>query len=235
MVCCFLAQADVVTFVTPTGSMTGGQPVDASAMFTTGTGTITVQLTNLEANPTSIVQNLSDLEFVLGSGTATGAAFDPTGNTSQEITVNGGGTFTTGPTLTTSAAIGWVLSVPTPPTILLDVLQGPGHAGPAHLIIGPPGPGPLYSNANGSIAGNGPHNPFLNQTATWVLDVPSVSSTTTISSATFSFGTTEGANVVPGVPSPSVPEPGFYGVLALGTSVLLMAVRRQRRVASSGN
>jgi hypothetical protein len=83
--------------------MTGGQPVDASAVFTTGASTITVTLTNLEANPISVVQNLSDLEFTLSNGTATGAVYAATGNSAQEITVNSNGTFALGTTLTTAA------------------------------------------------------------------------------------------------------------------------------------
>jgi hypothetical protein len=81
-------------------------------------------------------------------------------------------------------------------TIDLDRL---GNGDSNHLIIGPPGAGNVYSNADGSIAGNGPHNPFLNQTATWVINAPNVSAATTISAATFSIGTTEGGNLITGV------------------------------------
>jgi hypothetical protein len=227
--CCFLAPASVITFVTPTGSMTGGEPVDASAVFTTGAGTITVLLTNLETNPTGVVQNLSDLLFTINGGTATGAVFGATGNSAQEITVNGDGTFATGSTLTTSGSIGWALTVPTSQSILLD-LFGAGGAGPAHTIIGPAG-GSTYSNANGSIAGNGPHNPFLNLNATWVIDAPNVSATTTITAAIFSFGTTEAANLVTGVPLTAVPEPGsFWYLLPLGVGGVLSTNRRRRNL-----
>jgi hypothetical protein len=115
---------------------------------------------------------------------------------------------------------------------------GAGGAGPAHLIIGPPGAGNVYSNADGSIAGNGPHNPFLNQTATWVINAPNVSAATTISAATFSFGTTDGGNLITGVPfSSTVPEPGSFGpLLVLGVGgLLMMAARRHRRAPSSRN
>ena len=54
----------------------------------------------------------------------------------------------------------------------------------------------LYSNANGSIGGNGPHNPFINQTATFTITgLTGVNSDTRVTSATFSFGTTAGVNV----------------------------------------
>src|SRR4051794_7331191 len=62
------AQAGVITYVTPGGSSTGGQPVNASAQFTTAADSIKIVLKNLQADPTSVVQNLSGLLFTLSSG-----------------------------------------------------------------------------------------------------------------------------------------------------------------------
>ena len=125
------------------------------------------------------------------------------------------------------AAVGWVYTT-TSSTGTLDVLAGPGHAGPAHLIIGPPG-GPTYANANGSIAGNGPHNPFLNQSATFTITAPNVSADTTITAAIFSFGTTEGASLIPGVSA--VPEPSslLLGLVGLGLVGSIGFYRRRCR------
>jgi hypothetical protein len=179
-------------------------------------------LTNLEANPTSVAQNLSDLSFTISGGSLTGATLSS--SSGQEITVNGDGTFSTG----SSVATGWV------PTLsgtsgLLDDLTGPGHAGPAHTIIGPPGAGGTYSNANGSIAGNDPHNPFLNQTATFTITGTGITADTTISAMSFSFGTTSGNDVTSQI---SVPEPSslVLGLLGLGL-VGAIGYRRKRRQA----
>ena len=58
---------------------------------------------------------------------------------------------------------------------------------PAYLIIGPSGPGGVYTNANGSIAGNGPHNPFINGTATFSLMIVGLLATDSVTSPLFSL------------------------------------------------
>jgi hypothetical protein len=203
--------------------------VDATATFTTSSGSLSIVLTDLQANPKDVAQLLSDLSFTVGNGgSLTGSS--QTGASSQELTVNGNGTFNIGANLTTVAAVGWVYTT-TSTTGTLDVLQGPGHAGPAHLIIGPPG-GPTYGNANGSIAGNGPHNPFLNQSATFTITAPNVSADTTITGVVFSFGTTEGASLIPGqmVPEPSSLVLGLVGLGLVGS----IGLHRRRRGRTAG-
>src|SRR5262249_38675924 len=80
------AHAGTITYVTPSGATSGGQAVDAEAVFTTGTHSLTITLTNLEANPTSVAQNLSDLSFTISGGSLTGATLSS--SSGQEITVN---------------------------------------------------------------------------------------------------------------------------------------------------
>jgi hypothetical protein len=118
------------------------------------------------------------------------------------------GSFTEGSTVDT----GWGLENA---FLRLHVLGTP--IGPAHTLIGPPG-GATYSNANASIAGNGPHNPFLHDSAVFFLHVPFVTADTTVDAAVFSFGTTEGVVVV-GEPCedgcPRVPEPSAGAIFLL--------------------
>jgi hypothetical protein len=108
----------------------------------------------------------------------------------------------------------------------LDVLAA-GGAGPAHLIIGPPDGGNTYSAANGSIAGNGPHNPFLSESATFTITGTGITADTTITSATFSFGTTAGVTVDGVVASP---EPSSFVLTLCGIGVVvLVGTYRSRR------
>ena len=222
--------AGTVTFVTPPGSTVGGEPVSASATFTTSGNTLTITLTDLLANPNNVGSLLSDLLFTTNGGSLTGAT--QTAASSSEITVAGDGSFT-GPTpISGVATVGWPFTVNSATSGTLDVLSGPGHAGPAHLIIGPPGPGGTYSNANGSIAGNGPHNPFLFESATFTITGAGISADTTITSATFSFGTTAGVNV-PGV---AVPEPNslVLSLTGMGLAGIIGIYRSRRRGRTVG-
>ena len=215
------AHASTVTFVTPTGSTeSGGNPVNASATFTTSDGQIAVTLTDLLANPATIAQLISDLSLTLSTGQTTGTLASSSGT---QINVAANGTFTLGAT----ASTGWGLNNNVSGGLQLDAL---GFIGPAGLIIGPPDAGGLYSNANGSIAGNGPHNPFLDQTATFLISVAGLTAADTVTSAEFSFGTTAGVEIA-GV-SP-VPLPGALPLFASGLVGLgLLSLRRKRKALS---
>jgi hypothetical protein len=206
------AHASTITFVTPTGATTIGGAVSASATVVTGAGTVTVTLTDLLANPTNVAQLISDFDFVLSTGQTTGTLSSSSG---QAITIGNGGTSTLGSTGTTT----WHLNNNVNGGLQLDAL---GNGQPKNLIIGP---GP-YTNGNGSIAGNGPHNPFINQTATFDLAVLGVTANTTVTGGTFSFGTSAGINVV-GVPRAVTPEPS--SLVLLGTGIIGAAGLLRRR------
>jgi hypothetical protein len=210
------AHAGTFTFQTAAGATeTAGNPVSAKATVTTdaATGTVTVQLFNLLVNPTTVAQNISDFDFTL-AGVTGGTLFSSSG---QEINVASNGTFTLGSTVAT----GWALSGSG--SYILNVL-GTATA-PEHTILGAPGGGGTYSNANSGIAGNDPHNPFLNQTATFTITgLTGLTANTVVSNVIFSFGTDAGNNV-PGGGS-SVPEP--VSLSLVGGGLLALGLLRKR-------
>jgi len=218
LVLAVVAHANSFTFQTAAGATeSGGNAVNASANVTTGAGTVTITLFNLLVNPTTVAQNISDFSFSLSGTTSLGSLG---ANSGQEVNVASNGTFTLGSTVAT----GWIFSSPSSGSYLLDVLAG-GGAGPKHTIIGAPGVGGTYSNANGSIAGNDPHNPFLNQTATFTLNITGVTAATNVSNVVFSFGTVSGDNV-PGGGSSTVPEP--VSLSLVGGGLLALGLLRKR-------
>src|SRR5437868_2491420 len=179
-------------FTTPLGSTTSGGSVNASASFDiTAAGTLQITLNDLQANPADVGQLISDITFKLSGGQSSGTLSSSSG---QQIIVANGGSFTLGST----GATGFGLNNNVSGGLQLTAL---GFGGPAGLIIGPAGAGGSFSLANGSIAGNNPHNPFINQTATFTLSIPGLTTDETVTGVGFSFGTTPGievtANVVP--------------------------------------
>jgi len=209
--CSSAALASTITFIGD-GTSTGGDSENASATIVTGAGTINVTLNNLLSNPTDVAQNLSDLFLTLSNGSTTGTL---TSSSGTELTVNSNGTYSVG----SSVSTGWALTS-SGGSLLLELIGA--SAAPSHTIIGTSSNGTYsggtYSNANGSIAGNGPHNAFLESGATFTLSVPSVTAATTITAATFSFGTAAG-NTLVGTAS-TVPEP--ITMVLVGAGLLAM-------------
>jgi hypothetical protein len=203
--------------VTPIGSTLDSLPVSAQAEFSFSTDSITLTLTNLQSDPTAVIQNISDFQFWLNQDTS-GSSL--TSSSGLERTVASGGTYTDGSTVST----GWIFSTPTTTSIYLNGL-GVGSDVPAHTIIGAPDGTDVYSSANSSIAGNGPHNPFLAGSVTFDLSVPGVDANTTVLSAIFSFGTVSGETVGGGGP---IPEPTSLLLLGSGLAGLAVWFRRKR-------
>jgi hypothetical protein len=220
----FLGGLDVyaatVTY-TATGNSSGGETQNASATFVTGAGTLGITLKDLISNPRSIGQNISGLSFKLSDGTSSGSLFSSSG---VELTVNSNGTHSTGST----ASSGWVLTF-SGGSFLLEGL-GAGTQGPNHTIIGTSSNGTylggLYSDANNSIKGNVPHNPFLESGATFTLAIAGVTATDNITGATFSFGTAPGntlAGTAPGITL--VPEANVITLILITASVVGLSYR----------
>lgn len=206
--------ASNITYSTPSGSSTSAGPVSADATFTVSAGQLQITLQDLLANPKDAGQLLSDLQFTLNLGLTGTPGFT---SSAQQVTVNTNGSFTLA---STAASTGWGFGSTGAKSYILCVIcssasfYDPVTANPSETIIGPPG-GATYSNANGSIDGNGPHNPFLNQTATFTITDSAINSDTRITSATFSFSTTPGVDV-PGVPTTPVPEPATFQLIGAG-------------------
>lgn len=218
------AMAGSVTFFTPAGSTIGGEPVNAQAIFTTGAGTLTITLQDLQANPTDVGQLLSDLQFTLSTGDTTASLFS---SSADFITIASNGSVTDNGTGST----GWGFGSGTlgAGNYLLCVICGAGvSAGgtpPSEAIIGP---GP-YTSANPSIAGNGPHNPFINQTATFTIHDSNITASTVVSKVTFSFGTAFGSNVI-GVPTP---EPRSTVVILAAFALMAVVYRRRKKALAT--
>jgi len=198
--------------------------LDPAGVFTrvAGNGTVTITLNNNLTNSqvVSVIQNISGVYFQV-SGYNGGAVSLSSSNSTQSTNIDGSGNAVlagaVNPTGWAAGHSGTTITA----CVVCAFGVGPTVV-PEQTIIGGTGSG-AYANANGSIAGNDPHNPFLVGPVTFTLVVPGVTVNSTFSNVVIQFGT----EATP-PQTQQVPEPA--SMFLLGTGLLGAAAGFRRRL-----
>jgi len=228
-------RANSITFSTNPNDQTAGLPISAVATFNLGLNNLTLTLSNLVVDQTSVGQNLSNIFFSLDgltSGSVTGmqgGLIDM--NDYAKTVITPPDTNTTLPAADFWGLAGGNFSVlgSTITGFHLDTLAN----GNDYTLLGLPNASDVYSNANSSIT-NGHGDPLLYSTVSFVFNIPGLEPGSTVSNVAFGFGTGEG-NVHSSVCSDcgvvritDAPEPGSMALLGIGLCAVSLFSRKFR-------
>jgi hypothetical protein len=202
---------------------TNGDPVDATALFgINSSGYLTLTLSNLESSIVDVGQAVTGIEFNLSVSDSGITSHSQPTSSGDVVQVGSGGSVT-------DNGIGSLAAYWTASTSLHEVLLNVFGGQPNGSILGPE-TGQSYPDANGSIAGNGPHNPFVDGTATFTFaDLGNFSSynlASIVSAVEIEFGTTGTDYLSTGQVPVATPEPG--SILLAVTGLALMGARLRR-------
>jgi len=206
-----------VTYSTATGSTFANLPIDLSVTFVTSTDNT--------QNPTADTQAISGISYTIN----TALLSTPTLPSAPQGT---GNLITIGSTLTAAVADNNTADVNhwrvqnlgtsgATTNLNLDIFTG---GSPHNLVIGS-APGGIYSNANNSVTNAG-HNPYVLTTASFVITLPGVTSTTTVSNVVFNVGTAQNQATTQALSA--VPEPGTLRLMLVAAVPFGVFLRKRR-------
>ena len=239
---CALAAAGVVGLGTHSGRATtitdiitgtGNQTLTSSlftgtvtATFDTTAGTLSIKLDNTTSETYAAGDLMQGVSFDISTGgpSLSSAAFSSVSgnliNVASDGSFTGAGTAAvTGTTNNVTGTNNWQLNS-TATSLTLKTSSG-------YTVIGAP-TGGTYSAANKSIKGNGPHNPFLQDSPTFVLSLPNIVGATSINMTWATIYYTTGGvetttRINGGTP---LPEPAALSLFAIPAIGLLLRKRR---------
>jgi MYXO-CTERM domain-containing protein len=204
-----------------------------SGSITAGVDSITITITNTFTNAQIVdaADLLSAIYFTASGFTGPASYTSGTAAGSTLIAADGSASFTAGPVaaLWNAGNSGSTITV----CVICAYGINANPPAPANTIIGGDGTNP-YPNANGSVAGNGPHNPFLVGPVTFVLNTPGVTAGSVLDLLLVQFGTvatppsSSSSSTSGSPPSGNVPEPSSNALALLGLALLAGTFLKRR-------